>query len=77
MHLLRLSEFIGLRDTTKDSTDEELAAIYTDARELYLDRERDGKTWHTMHSVVYDSHGIESLCIQENWNDNCTNQFGI
>ena len=73
----RLSEFIGLRDTTKDSTDEELEAIYTDARELYLDRERDGKTWHTMHSVVYGGHGIESLYIQENWNDNCTIQFGI
>lgn len=66
----RLSEFIGLRDTTKDSTDEELASIYADARALYLDRERDGLTWHTMHSVVYGDR-MEELYIQENWNDNC------
>lgn len=66
----RLSEFIGLRDTTKDSTDEELASIYADARALYLDRERDGKTWHTMHSVVYGD-WMEELYIQEDWNDNC------
>lgn len=64
----RLSEFIGLRHTTKDSTDEELEAIYDDARTEYLNRERDGKTWHTMHSVVYGE-GMESLFIQEDWTD--------
>lgn len=65
----RLSEFIGLRNTTKSSTDEELTSIYNDAHALYLDRERDGQTWHTMHSVVYGS-GMEVLCVQENWNIN-------
>lgn len=66
----RLSEFIGIRETTKASTDAELEAIYNDARALYLDRERDGQTWQTMHSVVYGN-GIEHLWIQENWNDDC------
>lgn len=66
----RLTEFIGLRETTKASSDEELTAIYNDAHVLYLDRQRDGKTWQTMHSVVYGN-SIESLFIQENWNDNC------
>lgn len=71
----RLSEFIGLRETTKDSTDAELEAIYEDARAIYLERERDGQTWQTMHSVVYGSKGIEGLWIQENWNDNIVASF--
>ena len=70
----RLSEFIGLRETTKDSTDGQLEAIYEDARELYLDRERDGKTWQTMHSVVYGSNRMEALWIQEKWIDNIVPQ---
>ena len=64
----RLSEFIGLHGTTKESTDAELEAIYEDARSLYLDRERDGQTWQTMHSVVYGNK-MESLFIQEDWAD--------
>lgn len=63
----RLSEFIGLRGTDKDSTDAELEEIYNDARALYLDRTRDGRTWQTMHSVVYGENGIEHLWVQENW----------
>lgn len=66
----RLSEFIGIRGTTKVSTDEELEEIYDDAHTLYLDRQRDGKTWHTMHSVVYGVR-MEHLYVQENWNDDC------
>lgn len=66
----RLTEFIGIRGTTKSSTDEELEAIYNDAREAYLTRERDGKTWHTMHSVVYGRR-MEHLYIQEIWDDDC------
>lgn len=64
----RLSEFIGLRGTTKDSTDAELTAIYNDARTEYLGRQRDGKTWQTMHSVVY-GRKMEQLYIQEKWDD--------
>lgn len=63
----RLSEFIGLRGTDKDSSDAELEAIYDDAHELYERRTRDGSTWQTMHSVVYGSDGIEHLWVQENW----------
>lgn len=63
----RLSEFIGIRETTKDSTDTELLEIYEDARQLYLHRERDGQTWQTMHSVVYSRDGIEALYTQEDW----------
>lgn len=63
----RLSEFIGLRGTTKDSTDEELTEIYNTAHALYLERERDGQTWQTMHSAVYSPKGLEHLWIQEDW----------
>lgn len=66
----RLSEYIGLRGTTKYSPDEVLEAIYDEARTLYLGRSRDGQTWHTMHSVVY-GRKMEELYIQEEWNDNC------
>lgn len=64
----RLSEFIGLRGTTKDSTNAQLEAIWYDAHEEYLRRERDGKTWHTMHSVIYGDR-LESLFIQENYEE--------
>lgn len=66
----RLSEFIGLRDTDKDSSDEELESIYEAARQLYETRTRNGVTWQTMHSVVYSAKGIEMLCVQENWDRN-------
>lgn len=66
----RLSEFIGIDETTKASTDAELEAIYARARAIYLDRARDGQTWQTMHSIVYGDK-MEGLWIQENWNDNC------
>lgn len=71
----RLSEFIGLRGTTKDSTDAELLEIYEFAHEAYITRERDGYTWQTMHSVVYDAR-MEELYIQENWKDNCVSSVG-
>lgn len=64
----RLSEFIGIDGTTKDSTDEELTEIYNLAHNEYLIRERDGKTWQTVHSVVYNGRSVESLCVQENYN---------
>lgn len=63
----RLSEFIGEGNTTKSSTTEELTAIYNLARAEYLQRKRDGKTWHTMHSVIYSSAGMEELYTQENF----------
>lgn len=66
----RLSEFIGMRGTTKFTTDEELMSIYQTAKALYRERHRDGQTWHTMHSVIYGGR-MESLFIQENWQDNC------
>ena len=64
-----LSEFIGINETTKDSTDAELEAIYDLARAKYLTRSRNGETWQTMHSVVYGDK-MEELYIQENWDDN-------
>lgn len=63
----RLSEFIGLRSTTKGSSDAVLKEIYDVAHELYESRTRDGSTWQTMHSVVYGSGGMEHLWIQEDW----------
>lgn len=63
----RLSEFIGINETDKNSTDEELEAIYDIAHDLYLERTRNGYTWHTLYSVVYTPNGIESLFAQENY----------
>lgn len=73
----RLSEFIGLRGTTKDSTDAELLAIYEDAHDLYLRRTRDGQTWQTMHSAVYGPNGLEHLYIQENWTKDYISSSGV
>lgn len=72
----RLSEFIGINGTTKDSTDEELEAIYELARQKFLERERNGETWQTMHSVVYGENGLEELYVQENWEKNYISGVG-
>ena len=63
----RLSEFIGINHTTKESSEDDLRVIYQKAHNIYVDRERDGKTWQTVHSVVYSSAGIEELYTQENY----------
>ena len=65
----RLSEFIGLRGTTKESSEAQLLELYNLARTEYLRRARDGKTWQTVESAVYGA-GMESLWIQENWSEN-------
>lgn len=70
----RLSEFIGEGGTTKDSSDAQLEVIYNKARALYLTRERDGRTWQTMHSVVYEGSKMDALFVQENWADNCVGE---
>ena len=64
----RLSEFIGIDGTTKDSTDAELTEIYNEAHSRYLTRTRNGETWQTVYSIVYSADKIESLNIQENYN---------
>lgn len=66
----RLSEFIGIDGTNKDSTDEELTAIYDTAHAIYEERTRDGQTWQTMHSVVYSATDMEVLNIQEDFTHN-------
>lgn len=66
----RLSEFVGINGTTKSSDDAELLAIYETAHALYQERERDGRTWHTMHSVVYSEKGMECLYVQEDFTTN-------
>ena len=63
----RLSEFIGINGTTKESTEEELLEIYELASAAYISRTRNGETWQTMHSVIYSANGLESLHTQENW----------
>lgn len=50
----RLSEFIGIDGTTKDSTDEELSEIYLRAHNKYLNRVRNGELWQTCHSVIME-----------------------
>lgn len=64
----RLSEFVGIGGTTKDSPDADLQAVYDRAHAAYQTRKRDGLLWQTMHSVVYGANGLEHLWCQENWN---------
>lgn len=64
---IRLSEFIGENNTTKESTDAELTTIYNQEHTKYLSRTRDGRTWQTCHSVIYGANGMESLFVQENY----------
>ena len=64
---VRLSEFIGIDGTTKDSTQEELEAIYHKANAEFVNRKRDGKTWQSMHSVVYGDDFFEHLYVQEDF----------
>lgn len=66
----RLSEFIGLRNTTKYTPEEELMRIYEGAHSIYSRRTRNSETWQTMHSVIYSDKGMEELFVQENYNDN-------
>ncbi len=74
---IRLSEFIGINHTTKDSTDAELTEIYNTAHDLYEQRSRDGSTWQTMHSVIYSPHGIEHLWVQEDWSRDYVGIAGV
>lgn len=66
----RLSEFIGINETTKFSSDTELELIYDSAHDLYMRRERDGQTWQSVHAVVYSDKGLEQLYVQENYVQN-------
>lgn len=63
----RLSEFIGIDETNKYSTDEELTIIYNKAHAAYETRTRDGQTWQSVHSVVYGDKDIEHLWVQEDY----------
>lgn len=50
------TEFVGTRDLTVASTIEQYQPVVDAAGELYSRRSRTdgGKTWHTVHSAVYD-----------------------
>lgn len=72
----RLSEFIGINDTDKDSTDAELLAIQQIAAGKYATRTRDGETWQTVHSVIYGAGGMESLHTQEDYDKEYIAQGG-
>lgn len=72
----RLSEFIGINNTSKSSSDAELTSIYNSAKNLYDRHIRDGKTWHTMHSVVYNLSNLSlSVCVQENFEHEYTSSL--
>lgn len=67
------SEFSGQYQTfgnlTKDSTPEEYAPLMTYVRNLFTSRQRDGSTWQTVHSSVYDiEHKKLNIIVQENNN---------
>ncbi len=72
----RLSEFVGIDDTTKDSTDAELTTVYNLAHTAYSTRTRNGQLWQTMHSVVYGANGMENLWCQEKWDKDYVAQSG-
>lgn len=72
----RLSEFVGIDDTTKDSTDAELTTVYNLAHTAYSTRTRNGQLWQTMHSVVYGENGMEHLWCQEKWDKDYVAQGG-
>lgn len=63
----RLTEFIGLRETSKLSEISELQEIYETAHDMYAERTRNGQTWHTVHAVVYSGCEIEHLFVQEDF----------
>lgn len=70
----RLSEFIGMNGTTKDSSDEELMELYNSASAYWsshTDNEKrsDGLVWQTMHYITYYNGTIWSLNVQENTNN--------
>lgn len=67
-----ITDFIGINETTKHSTEEELYAIKEAASDLYQIRERNGETWQTVHNSVYspDGGGLIKLFVQENWRRN-------
>lgn len=71
----RLSEFIGIEGTTKDSTDEELLSIQAIAYEKYLEKKRNSQTWQSVHSVVYSNQGVEYFYCQENFDKNYSNKL--
>lgn len=52
------SEFVGnwekYGDLTKDSPPEDFERIISDYREIFAKRKRDGKTWQTVHTSVYN-----------------------
>ena len=69
-----LTEFVGLRGTTIHSSDEELREIQESARELFLHRQRDGQTWQSVHTIIYDLDNLTAkLFVQEDY----TNQNDI
>lgn len=74
-----LSEFIGVNETTKASTDAQLQAIYELGHTAYLNRTRNDEvpTWQTFYSVVYSNKGMEHLWAQEDWNRDYCSSTGV
>ena len=60
------TEFVGINGLTVDSEVEDFAEEISYAEKLYEHRIRNGKTWHTAHSVVYDIENCKlSVIVQE------------
>lgn len=58
------TEFVGETETfgdlTVDDSPDDFADIVEYAQGLYEDRERDGKTWQSVHSVIYDPANLKA-----------------
>lgn len=60
------TEFVGINGLTVDSQVDDFSDVVTQAKKLFDHRIRNGKTWHTTHSVVYDIANRElSAIVQE------------
>lgn len=67
-----LTEFAGLHDELTVQAAADTPSVYdatlAAAHQAYLDRTRDGETWQTTHSVVYDIENGECIFIvQQDW----------
>lgn len=60
------TEFVGINGLTVDSDLADFEDVVAQAKKLYEHRIRNGKTWHTVHSAVYDiEHRSVSVIVQE------------
>lgn len=67
------TEFTGIANLTVDSTTHEFDAVQEAAAVAYMEAVRDGETWHTSHTSVYEMNKRSlHLCVQEDYHTEFT-----